>query len=195
VLGTRASLPSLTATLEQYLKPILTATGYLVPNWVGNIWLLKFDDEPLLFLIGVVCVAVTMLIGSSLEETIRSRAGEIWHASWCTVPNWAVDPKSLYKLRSNPSVIAAYRYFAWRALPTICLAACAALAAWLCWNCTYVAVYGALLMLAVAVRNWVFRAQYWTGKRRLLSTDRHSSQYDLAFRHVWGGKARSPLVT
>jgi hypothetical protein len=197
VLGTRASLPSLTATLDQYLKPILTASGYLVPNWIGYIWLLKFDDEPLLFLVGVVCVAVTMLIGSSLEETIRSRAGEIWHASWCTVPNWAVDPKAtwLYKLRSNPRVITAYRYFAWRALPTICLAACAGLAAWLCWNSTCVAVYGALLMLAVAVRNWVFRAQYWTGKRRLLSTNRQSSQYDFPFRDALGAKARSPLVT
>jgi Uncharacterized alpha/beta hydrolase domain (DUF2235) len=195
VLSTRASLPSLTATLEQYLKPILTATGYLVPNWVGNIWLLKFDDEPLLFLIGVVCVAVTMLIGSSLEETIRSRAGEIWHASWCTVPNWAVDPKStwLYKLRSNPSVITAYRYFAWRALPTICLAACAGLAAWLCWNSKCVTIYGALLMLGVAVRNWVFRAQYWAGKRRSLSTDRQSSQNDFPFPDALGAKARSPL--
>jgi len=55
-------------------------------------WLGTFGDEPVLFLIGLICVAATMLIGLSLEETIRSRAGEIWHASWHTVPKWAVDP-------------------------------------------------------------------------------------------------------
>jgi Uncharacterized alpha/beta hydrolase domain (DUF2235) len=177
VLSTRASLPSLTATLEQYLKPILTTTGYLVPNWVGNVWLVRFGDEPLLFLIGVVSVAVTLLIGSSLEETIRSRAGEIWHASWRTVPKWAVDPKStwLYKLRSNPTVIQAYRYFAWRVLPTICLAVCAGLVAWLCWKYPInVSIYATLLVLVVVVRSWVFRAQYIAGKRMLHSADSQS---------------------
>src|SRR5262245_21763410 len=130
-LSTQKSLPHLTAWLAQYLKPILTVTAYLVPDF-GKTWLDKFREEPMLFLIGLVCVAVTMLIGSRLEEKIRSRAGEIWNASWRTVPKWAVDPKStwVYKLRSNPKVIEAYRYFAWRVLPTVLLAVCALILVW-----------------------------------------------------------------
>jgi hypothetical protein len=162
-LSTKASLPELTTWLAQYLKPILTVTGYLVPDWVGQTWLGKFGEEPMLFLIGVICVAVTMLIGLSLEEAIRSRAGEIWHASWRTVPKWAVDPKStwLYRLRSNPVVIKAYRYFAWRVLPTIFLGVSAGIVAWLWWGYPrYVTIYAILILLAVVGRNWVFRAQY-----------------------------------
>jgi hypothetical protein len=134
--STQASLPDLTDGLKRYLNPILTVAGYLLPGWVGETWLGTFGDEPVLFLIGLICVAATMLIGLSLEETIRSRAGEIWHASWHTVPKWAVDPKStwLYKLRSNPTVIKAYRYFAWWVLPTIFLLACAGIMIWLWWE-------------------------------------------------------------
>jgi hypothetical protein len=73
-----------------------------------------------------------MLIGLRLEEKIRSRAGEIWLTSWRAVPKWAVDPKStwVYKLRSNPNVIKACRYFAWRVLPTIFLVVFAYIVAW-----------------------------------------------------------------
>jgi hypothetical protein len=127
-VSTQGSLPRLTAWLADYVKPILTVVGYLVPAWGGDTWLVTFRDEPILFLIGLICVAVTMLIGLSLEEAIRSGAGEIWHASWLKVPKWAEDPKStwLYKLRSNPTIIKAYRYFAWWVLPTIFLLAVAA---------------------------------------------------------------------
>jgi hypothetical protein len=166
-LSTKKSLPDLTAWLAQYLMPILTATEYLVPNWVGKTWLGKFGEEPVLFLIGLVCVAVTMLIGLSLEETIRSRAGEIWQAR--TAPKWAVDPKStwVYKLRSNPKVIKAYRYFAWRVLPTIFLVVFAFIVAWVSWRYPrYVTIYAILILLAVVVRRWVSRAQYTASKRR-----------------------------
>lgn len=145
-----------------------------MPDWVEKTWLDKFGEEPVLFTIGVVCVAVTMLIGLWLEETIRSRAGEIWRASWRTVPKWAADPKStwLYKLRSNPNVIKAYRYFAWRVLPTIVLAVCAGMVVWLWWKYfSYVTIYALLLLLAVGTRSWVFRAQYTAGTR----TSRHPS--------------------
>ena len=55
----------------------------------------------MLFLIGLVCVAVTMLIGLSLEETIRSRAGEIWHAKLAPrCRNGPVDPKSTLALQT-----------------------------------------------------------------------------------------------
>jgi hypothetical protein len=119
-------LPRLTQWLADYLKPILKVAGYLVPTWVEETWLVTFRDEPVLFSIGLVCVAVTMLIGLSLEETIRSRAGEIWHPTWREVPKWAQEPKStwLYKLRSNLTVIRTYRYFAWRVLPTVFLLVC-----------------------------------------------------------------------
>jgi len=169
-LSTKTTLPDPTAWLTQYLGPILTVAGYLVPDWVGKTWLGTFRDEPVLFLIGLICVAVTMLIGLSLEETIRSRAGEIWHANWVTVPKWAVDPKStwLYKLRSNPTVIKAYRYFAWRVLPTIFLVVSAGLVAWLWWKYPgYMTIYAMLILLAVVARNWVFRSQYMAKKRRL----------------------------
>ena len=162
-LSTKVTLPGPTAWLTQYLDPILTVAGYLVPGWIGEKWFGTFRDEPVLFLIGLICVAVTMLIGLSLEETIRSRAGEIWHASWPTVPKWAVDPKStwLYKLRSNPTVIKAYQYFAWRVLPTLFLVVSVVVVAWL-WReyPGYVTMYAILVLLAILVRNWVFRALY-----------------------------------
>jgi hypothetical protein len=175
-LSTHASLPDLTAWLTQYLEPILTVAGYLVPGWVEKTWL------------GLICVAVTMLIGSSLEETIRSRAGEIWHANWPAVPKWAVDPKSswLYKLRSNPTVIKGYRYFAWGVLPTIFLVVSAGIIAWLWWDYRgYVTMYAILVLLAVVVRNWVFRAQY-TAKK----TSRSAAQslQDLKTERIDGGK-------
>jgi Uncharacterized alpha/beta hydrolase domain (DUF2235) len=179
-LSTKESLPDLTAWLARHLEPILTVTRYLVPDWVGKTWLGPFGEEPVLFLSGLVCVAVTMLIGLSLEETIRSRAGEIWHASWGTVPKWAVDPKStwLYKLRSNPSVIKAYRYFAWRVLPTIFLVACAGIVAWLWWTDPGdVTIYAILILLAVAVRSWVFRGQYTTRKKTAHSADAQNSPF------------------
>jgi len=178
-LSTKQSLPGLTDWLTRYLEPILTATRYLVPDWVGKTWLGKFGEEPVLFLIGLACVAVTMLIGLSLEETIRSRAGEIWHASWPSVPKWAVDPKStwLYKLRSNQNIIKAYRYFAWRVLPTIFLVACAGIIVWLWWTYPgYVTIYAILIVLAVAVRNWVFRAQYTAKKKTSPPADAQALQ-------------------
>jgi hypothetical protein len=162
-LSTQKSLPDLTDRLAHYLKPILTVTAYFVPDWVGKTWLDKFGDEPMLFLIGLVCVAVTMLIGSRLEEKIRSRAGEIWHPSWPTVPKWAVDPKStwVYKLRSNPKVIKAYRYFAWRVLPAISLLVCAFILFLVSWSYTaYVTIYAILIVLVVVARSWVTRAQH-----------------------------------
>jgi hypothetical protein len=174
-LSTKQSLPDLTAWIAAYLEPILTVAQYLVPDWVGKTWLSKFGEEPVLFLIGLVCVAVTMLIGSSLEETIRSRAGETWHASWRTVPKWAVDPKStwLYKLRSNANVIKVYRYFAWRVLPTIVLLICTGIVAWLWWRYpSYVTIYVILVLFAIVVRSWVFRGQY-TAKKMSRSADAH----------------------
>jgi hypothetical protein len=176
-LSTKKSFPDLTASLTRYLEPILTVTGYLVPDWVGKTWLGKFGEEPVLFLIGLVCVAVTMLIGLSREETIRSRAGEIWHAR--TVPNWAVDAKStwVYKLRSNPKVIKAYRYFAWRVLPTILLAVCAGILVWasVWWeNRGYVWIYAILILLVVGVHSWITRAQYIYKARRKTSAGARS---------------------
>ena len=50
-LSTKKSLPDLTDWLAQYLKPILTVTAYLVPDWVGKTWLGKFGKEPVVFLI------------------------------------------------------------------------------------------------------------------------------------------------
>jgi hypothetical protein len=173
-LSTKDSLPGLTTSIETYLKPILTASGYLLPDWVGKTWLGTFGNEPVLFLLGLICVAGTMLIGLWQEETIRSRAGEIWHASWRKVPKWAVDPKStwLYKLRSNPTVIKAYQRFAWRVLPTIALLACAGIIIWLWWEYPgYMTIYAILIVLAVAVRNWVFRAQYTAKKKTSGSAD------------------------
>src|SRR5262249_50106452 len=177
-LSTQKSLPHLTAWLAQYLKPILTVTPYLVPDF-GKTWLDKFREEPMLFLIGLVCVAVTMLIGSRLEEKIRSRAGEIWNASWRTVPKWAVDPKStwVYKLRSNPKVIEAYRYFAWRVLPTVLLPVCALILVWasVCWRYrSYVWIYAILIVIAVVVHYWVNRGQYIYKPRRKTSAGARS---------------------
>ena len=45
-LSTKESLSELTAWLARYLKPILSATGYLVPDWVGKTWFGKFGEEP-----------------------------------------------------------------------------------------------------------------------------------------------------
>ena len=97
--------------------------------------------------------------------------------AWRTVPKWAVDPKStwLYKLRSNPTVIKAYRYFAWRVLPTIFLVVCAGIVAWVWWRCPgYVTIYAILILLAVVVRSWVFRAQYTAKKTTSRSADAQS---------------------
>jgi hypothetical protein len=174
-LSTQKSFPDLTACLTTYLEPILTVTGYLVPDWVGKTWLSKFGEEPVLFLIGLVCVAVSMLFGLWQEETIRSRAGEIWHAR--TVPKWAVDAKLtwIYKLRSNPKAIKAYQYFAWRVLPTIVLAVCAGILIWVWWSyAAYVTIYAILILLAVGVRSWVTRAQYIYKARRKTSAGARS---------------------
>jgi hypothetical protein len=78
----------------------------------------------------------------------------------------------------------------------ICLAGCAGLAAWLCWkHYIYVAIYGALLVFAVAVRSWVCRAQYWAGERKLRFADSQSSQNDFTLRNALGAKERTPVVT
>ena len=162
-LSTRAALPDLTSWLAWSFDPALTAARHAAPEWAAKTWVDTFDREPLLLLLGIICVAVTMLLGLSLEETIRSRANEIWHESWRTVPKWAVDPKStwLYKVRSNPKIIKGYRYFAWRVLPTVVLALCAGLIAWAWFQYpAYVTLYATLLVLAIIARNWVFRAQY-----------------------------------
>ena len=167
-LSTKQTLQLVTGWLADYLRPILMIVGYMVPAWVGKTWLDTFAQEPVLFLIGLLCVAATILIGLSQEETIRSRAGEIWHHRWESVPKWAVDPKStrLYKLRSNPTVLKAYRYFAWRVLPTLFLAACAGMYFWLWWWYPgYTAVYSILCLLAIGIRSWVFRAQYTARKQ------------------------------
>jgi uncharacterized protein (DUF2235 family) len=170
-LSTRGSLPQLTEWLAYYLKPLLTVVGYLVPAWVGETWLAIFRDQPILFSIGLICVAVTMLFGLRLEEKIRSRAGEIWLASWpdTEVPEWAKNPKStcLYKLRSNPTIIKIYRYFAWWVLPTIFLAAAPPIIIWLCWDyLAYVPIYAILAVLSIAVRNWIFRGQYKRAEKK-----------------------------
>ncbi len=123
------SLPVATDLVARYLKPALALLTYVVPNWVAEIWLKKFGEDPVFFLSGLLCVAISTLVGSWLEEIIRSRAGDIWHAqvAWggSAVPKWAADPKStwIYKLRSNPTVIRFYRIFAWRVLPTFALLA------------------------------------------------------------------------
>jgi hypothetical protein len=177
-LSTWASFPDeLSAAVKRYLAPILTVAGYLVPNWVEEMWLVTFREEPVLFLIGLVCATVTMLIGLSLEETIRSRAGEIWHASWREVPKWAQDPKStfLYKLRSNRTVIKAYRYFAWWVLPTLFLLVCAGAIIWLLWDNReyrgYATAYAILIVVAVALRSWISRAPYLAKEKPSRTTD------------------------
>jgi hypothetical protein len=160
-LSTKRTLPGLTEWLKFELRPILTAATYLVPDWVGKTWLGTFGEEPVLFLIGSICLAITMLTGSWQQETIRSRAGEIWHARWKQVPKWAESPKStlIYKLRSNKTVIEWYRIFAWYVLPTIVLIVCGLLIAWLCWEYRqYAVVYVPLLALAIRLRAWRFRA-------------------------------------
>jgi hypothetical protein len=164
-LSTQQTLPALTFWIGRYLQPILTIGGYMVPDWVGKIWLGTFGEEPILFLIGLLGLAVTMLIGLSQEESIRSRAGEVWHHRWQSVPKWAEDPKStwLYKLRSNEKVIKAYRYFAWRVLPTLFLILCVGVYIWLLFQSrysSYVIGYSILFLLALGMRNWIFRAQY-----------------------------------
>src|SRR5262249_35011578 len=75
-VSTKQSLPVATDLLAHYLKPALTVVRYVVPNWVGETWLTKFGEEPVLFLFGFLCVAVTMLIGWRQEESIRARAGD-----------------------------------------------------------------------------------------------------------------------
>jgi hypothetical protein len=174
-LSTRGSFPGSTVWLSEFfVEPILIATSYFVPDWVGKKWFGPFIDEPILFLSGLVCVVVTMFIGSSLEETIRSRAGDIWHAKagWGSkVPKWALDPKStwLYKLRSNPNVIWAYRHLSWHILPTIVLAFCIAVVARLGWMYPdYVIVYlGSVALLTVA---------YIKACRGLYATEKTSHQ-------------------
>jgi hypothetical protein len=173
-VSTKQSLPVATDLLARYFKPALAVVKYVVPNWVGETWLTTFGEEPVLFLFGFLCVAVTMLIGSWLEEVIRARAADIWHAkvAWgsSAVPKWAADPKStrLYKLRSSPIVIRCYRIFAWRVLPTLVLLACAGLLAWFVgWRFKeydYIAIYGIVILLAVLLRNWAFRGHYMARK-------------------------------
>lgn len=104
LVSTKELLPELTSWLARYLGPILMAIGYVVPDWVETTWLRTFREEPVLFLIGAITVIVTMLIGSSLEKKIHSRASDIWHYKPTSkIPKWAENPKStiLYKLRSQ----------------------------------------------------------------------------------------------
>ena len=167
-LSTQQTLPGLTDWLTRYLEPLFTISQYVVPAWVGKMWLGTFGQEPVLFLMGLLGFTVTRLIGSAQEETIRSRAGEIWHARWQSVPAWVQDPTStwLYKLRSNDNVIEAYRYFAWRVLPTLVLLLCIGGFGWLCWQYPrHIIVYTILIFLVIMGRNWVLRAQYTATKQ------------------------------
>jgi hypothetical protein len=167
--STQRTLPRLTDWFGVELRPILTAAAYLVPDWVGKTWLDKFGEEPVLFLIGVICLAITMLTGLWQEETIRSRAGEVWHARWKEIPKWAHNPKStwIYKLRSKKKIIELYRIFAWRVLPTVVLAACVLVIAWLCWrNPRHAIVYGLMILLAILMRTWIFRGLHKAKRRK-----------------------------
>jgi uncharacterized protein (DUF2235 family) len=169
VWSTKTALPHLTDEVGAVLRPILKVAAYLVPNWVGETWLDEFGKEPVLFLIGVLCLAITMLTGLWQEETIRSRAGEIWHDRWKQIPKWAENPKStwIYKLRSNKKVIKLYRFFAWRVLPTVVLVACVPVIAWLYWTYQkHVIVYGLLLLFAIPMRTWIFRGLYKAKRRK-----------------------------
>jgi hypothetical protein len=165
-LSTNGSLPDQTAWLSRYLGPILQAAAYLVPDWIGKMWFPPFAGEPVLFLVGGACLAITVLVGSSLEDTIRARAGDIWHAqaSWGNdVPAWARDPKStwLYQLRSDPNVVRIYRYIGLHVLPTMVLALVAiALVALARRYPDYVQVYGVLLLLAISLVIWISRGRY-----------------------------------
>jgi hypothetical protein len=155
----------------------------LVPDSVGTTWLDKFGEEPVLFLIGVICLAITMLTGLWQEETIRSLAGEVWHARWKQKPKWANNPKStwIYKLRSNKKIIELYRIFAWRVLPTVVLAACVLVIVWLCWrNPRHVIVYGLLILLAIPIRTWIFRGLYKAKRRKDHATGTRQSESALA---------------
>lgn len=144
-LSTKKFLPELPSWFTQYLgEPILTATKfllkvirYLVPDWVGDMWLGAFSKEPVWFLIGLVGVVGTMLIGWWLDKKIHSHASDIWHfRPESPVPNWAKAPKAtfLYKLRSNHCVIWTYRQYrviAPMVMPVILLVAFAVGLAWL----------------------------------------------------------------
>ena len=173
-LSTQQTLPGLTRWLTRYLDPLFTISQFVVPAWVGKTWLSTFGEEPVLFLLGFLGLAVTQLIGSAQEETIRSHAGEIWHDRWQSVPLWAQNPTStwLYKLRSNKNVIKAYRYFAWRILPTLVLLLGIGTAGWLWWQYPgHITLYMSLTLLVIWVRNWVLRAQYTATKQTSRSAD------------------------
>src|SRR5262249_40835835 len=163
-LSTRAKFPHQTQWLGAKLQPLFELASYLVPNWVGTTWLKAFGEEPVLFLIGASCLAAAMLTGLWQDETIRSRSGEIWHPErWKEVPKWARNAKStwVYRLRSNKKVIRAYRFFAWRVLPTLALIACVLLVLWLLRKQpAYTVFYGTLILLALFLRSWVFRGLY-----------------------------------
>ncbi len=165
-LSTKASLRDLTAWLSRYLEPISQAGGYLVPNWIVKTWFTPFASEPVLFLAGFACLLVTTLVGSSLEQTIRARAGDIWHAKagWGNdLPAWARDPKStwLYRLRSNRNVVRTYRFIGRYVLPTLVFALGVIILVLLARRYPdYAQVYGVLLLLVTPLVIWVSRGRY-----------------------------------
>lgn len=169
-LSTKQILPIVTEQLGRYLEPILTGARFLVPAWVGKTWFGAFEKEPVLFLIGLVSVAVTMVIGILLEKRIHYRAGDIWHFKpKDPVPNWARNPKStlLFKLRSCEGVVALYQWYrslSSKAAPLIFLIVCAGVIVWAWKNHRdYVIAYAIVIALAVVLRQvW----HYWATKER-----------------------------
>jgi hypothetical protein len=160
-LSTREFMPTTDLKLiARYVEPILMAAGYLVPDWVEKTWLGTFSKEPVWFLIGLVGVIATMLIGWLLEKKIHSHASDIWHYKPNSkIPKWAENPKStfLYKLRSRHGVIWTYRQYRLNAAPIILLLVLAAIIGWLLekyWGeySDYITIYAILVVIVVVVR-------------------------------------------
>jgi hypothetical protein len=60
----------------------------------------------------------------------------------------------------------AYRYFAWRVLPTLVLLLGIGGSGWLWWQYpAHITIYLILALLIIWVRNWVLRAQYTATKQ------------------------------
>lgn len=156
-LSTQAKWPEVTQLLGEYLRPPLKMVSYLVPNWVTETWLTAFGKEPVLFLLSTLAVGLTMMIGLRQEAIIHSRANEIWCGRWA-----GPDPRNtlIYKLRTNPTLVRAYRHFAWEILPILFIFACAIVLLAVALTHPQAWVYYGLIVLAIWFHNWIGRDDY-----------------------------------
>jgi hypothetical protein len=85
------------ASVGGFVNPLVNAAASFLPSFLAP-WFVAFRDGPGFVLIGVIAIAVLMVFGANLQETIRDVSRVAWHAPTTHHPlaGWRA---AVYRLR------------------------------------------------------------------------------------------------